>query len=187
MQLQVRGKNLPVTDALEAHVEKKLEKLDRLIAPWNTATQVEVELFVDPHKDNPFRQIAEATVRTKGSVLRARDGADDMYIAIDHVVAKLERQAARYRERRRDHRERPKGAPAPVEETHSANGAGAFIESQIVKRKKFEMKPMALDDAMLQFELISHDFFVFRDRGTGLVSVLYRRDDGQFGLIAPEE
>ena len=186
MQLQVRGKNLPLTDALKSHVEKKIGKLDRLISPWDTATHIEVELFVDHHRDNPHRQVAEATVRSKGSVLRARDGADDMYVAIDHVVGKLERQAAKYRERRRDHREHGKNGAA----LRGAEATAAPSEPEIgklVKRKRFEMKPMGLDDAMLQLELISHDFFVFRDRNTDMVSVLYRRDDGHFGLIAPEE
>ena len=130
MQLQVKGKNLPVTDALFAHAERKLGKLARYLPPWDEAIQVELELSVEKNPSIERRQVAEVTVRTKGPVLRVRESASDMYQAIDQAAHKLERQAGRYRERRRrrrdisDHpsspdearRGRPGGPQAPVQQ-----------------------------------------------------------------------
>lgn len=182
MQLQISGRNLPITDALEEHVERKLARLERILPPWDPPTHIDVELFVERNRSIAQRQVAEATVHTKGPILRAREHADDMYLAIDHVVHKLERQAARYRERRKAHRE------PHARERMPAMPADIVLEPSepapdIVKRKRFEMKPMALDDAILQLELIGHDFFVYRDSDGQGVNVLYRRTDGQLGLI----
>ena len=186
MQLQVKGKNLPVTDALRAHAERKAAKLDRILPPWDAPTHVEIELFVEHNRSVDRRQVAEATVRTKGPVLRAREHADDMYLAIDHVVQKLERQAARYRDRRKSHRD-PHGRPPEALE----NGAATADEPsddgiRIVKRKRFEMKPMLPEDAAFHLDLLNHDFYVFRHAETDAVNVIYRRADGDLGLIAPQ-
>ena len=182
MQLQISGRNLPITEALEEHVERKLARLERILPPWDPPTHVEVELFVERNRSIAQRQVVEATVHTKGPILRAREHADDMYLAIDHVVHKLERQAARYRARRKSHR-----APHNKERM-PAMPADIVLEApepapDVVKRKRFDAKPMGLDDAILQLELIGHDFFVYRDAETEDVSVLYRRSDGQLGLI----
>jgi putative sigma-54 modulation protein len=185
MELQVTGRNLPVTDALHEHAERKLAKLERFLPAWDGATRVELELFVERNKSVPHRQVAEATVRTKGPILRAQEHADDMYTAIDHVVSKLERQATKYRERRKAHRDphHHDGTPPPEPVTLVA---GENEEATIVKRKSFEMKPMSLDDAALQLDMLNHDFYVFRDADAGRVSVIYRRADGNLGLIAPD-
>ena len=103
MQLQVKGKGLSVTDALFDHAEAKLEKLARILPPWDDATEVELELSVERNPKIAQAQIAEVTVRTKGPVLRVRESAEDMYAAIDQAARKLERQARRYRDRRKDH------------------------------------------------------------------------------------
>ena len=93
MQLQVKGKGISVTDALFDHAEQKLEKLVRIFPPWDEATSVELELSVERNPKIERAQIAEVTVRTKGPVLRVRESADDMYVAIDQAAHKLERQA----------------------------------------------------------------------------------------------
>ena len=103
MQLQVKGRNISVTDALFEHAEQKLERLARILPPWDDATTVELELSVEHNPKIERAQIAEVTVRTKGPVLRVRESADDMYAAIDQAARKLERQARRYRDRRKDH------------------------------------------------------------------------------------
>jgi len=113
MQLQVKGKNMPVTDALFEHAERKLQRLTRVLPPWDEAALVELELSVERNPKIDRSQVAEITVRTKGPVLRVREGAQDMYLAIDQAARKLERQAVRYRERRRRHRSPHEGEPPP--------------------------------------------------------------------------
>lgn len=183
MELTVTGRNLPVTDALKEHAERKLAKLERVLPPWDSATRVELELFVERNRSVERRQVAEATVRTKGPILRAQEHAEDMYVAIDHVVHKLERQATKYRERRKAHRD-PHGAhPEPA--VPEAESEAVEEAPRVVKRKRFDMKPMMLEDAALQLEMLNHDFYVFLDADSDSVSVIYRRADGNLGLIAP--
>jgi putative sigma-54 modulation protein len=189
MQLQVKGKNLPVTDALFDHAQRRLAKLTRILPPWDEATRVELELSVERNPKIERGQVAEITVWTKGPVLRVKERADDMYQAIDVAAHKLERQAGRYRERRRRHRAPHVAPPAPaaaepVEELEKDRTPG---EPRIVKSKRFDMKPMTPEDAALQMELLHHDFYVFRNADSGSLSVVYRRRDGDYGLIAPDE
>ena len=185
MELQVTGRNLPVTDALHEHAERKLAKLERFLPAWDDGTRVELELFVERNRSVERRQVAEATVRTKGPILRAQEHADDMYTAIDHVVQKLERQATKYRERRKPRRDGHHHDTTPPQEPVLVVGTETD-EPTIVKRKSFEMKPMSLDDAALQLDMLGHEFYVFRDAEANRVSVIYRRADGNLGLIAPD-
>ena len=109
-----------------------------------------------------------------------------MYQAIDQAAHKLERQAGRYRDRRRRHRGPREAAPAPVEAEPVLEAPSDDPEPRIVKSKRFEMKPMSPEDAAMQMELLHHDFYVFRSAETGALNVVYRRRDGQYGLIAPD-
>lgn len=189
MDLHVKGKNIPVTDALFEHAERKLQKLTRFLPPWDEPPHVELELSVERNPSIERNQVAEVTVRTKGPVLRVRESDRDMYIAIDHAVLKLQRQATRYRDRRRRHRQ-PHGQQPPPPPVEALPDELAPVpeepEPQLVKTKRFEMKPMAVEDAVMQLELLNHDFYVFRnDDDDGAVNVIYRRRDGDIGLIAP--
>jgi putative sigma-54 modulation protein len=126
--------------------------------------------------------VAEATVWTKGPVLRAREASGDMKASIDQLVAKLERQVKRYREKRRvaPRRHARDGIPAdavPIELEE--------VETPIVKTKQFSVMPMSAEEAVLQLELVGHDFFVFRNAETEVINVVYRRRDGDYGLIEP--
>jgi putative sigma-54 modulation protein len=190
MDLHVKGKNIPVTDALFEHAERKLAKLTRFLPPWDEPPVVELELSVERNPSIERNQVAEVTVRTKGPVLRVRESDRDMYLAIDHAVTKMQRQATRYRDRRRRHR-LPHGQnpPMPVDEDMPTMVPSADDEPdpQLVKTKRFEMKPLSVEDAVMQFELVNHDFYVFRNADEdGAVSVIYRRNDGDLGLIAAE-
>ena len=188
MDLHVKGKNIPVTDALFQHAERKLAKLTRFLPAWDEPAHVELELSVERNPSIERNQVAEVTVRTKGPVLRVREADRDMYLAIDHAVLKLQRQATRYRDRRRRHRQ-PHGQPRPLVEESLPEDLIAVTEEpepQLVKTKRFEMKPMGVEDAVMQLELLNHDFYVFRnDDDDGSVNVIYRRRDGDIGLIAP--
>jgi putative sigma-54 modulation protein len=185
VQLQVKGRNTSVTDALFDHAEQKLERLARIMPPWDDAMSVELELSVEKNPKIERSQIAEVTVRTKGPVLRVRESADDMYAAIDQAARKLERQARRYRERRKSHGGRglaEEAAPPPTEEVDA--GFREDEEPALMRRKTFDMKPMSADEAALNMEMLGHDFYVFRNE-EGEVNVVYRRRDGNYGLIVP--
>jgi putative sigma-54 modulation protein len=188
VQLQVKGRNMSVTDALFDHAEQKLVGLARILPPWDEATTVELELSVERNPKIAHPQIAEVTVRTKGPVLRVRESAEDMYSAIDQAARKLERQARRYRDRRKAHGPRgmPGGEAPPAGPERAEDGAADDASPRLVKSKTFEMKPMSPEDAALHMDLLHHDFYVFRNDADGQVNVVYRRRDGDFGLIVPE-
>jgi putative sigma-54 modulation protein len=179
MRLQVKGRNLEVTDQIREYAETKMGKLDRLV---NDPTRVELELAVEKNPSISANHVAEATVWTKGPVLRARESSADMKASIDQLVAKLERQVKRYREKRRvAPRRQVRGEgldqAAPVEIPEGG--------PSIVKTKQFAVQPMTADEAVLQLELVGHDFFVFRNAETEIINVVYRRRDGAYGLIEP--
>jgi len=191
MQLQVKGKNVAVTDALFSHAQRKLGKIARYLPAWDELTQVELELSVERNKSIDRGQVAEVTVWTKGPVLRARESATDMYAAIDLAAHKLERQVGRYRRRQRRHRDRleplfaVEELPAPPADARDED-EGDEGAIRIVKSKSFEMKPMTPEDAVMRMDLLHHDFYVYRDADSGQLNVVYRRRDGDYGLIAPD-
>ena len=181
MRLQVKGKNLEVSDSLHRYAEEKLSKLERHL---NDATRLELELQVERNPSISDKQVAEATVWTKGPILRARETSDDMRASIDLLAEKLERQVKRYREKRQRRQIARHGAH------HQHEGDVRPVvpdedEPVIVKTKQFAVKPMTPEEAVLQLELIGHDFFVFRNVESEDVNVVYRRRDGNYGLIEP--
>jgi putative sigma-54 modulation protein len=178
MRLQVKGKNLEVSDSIRSYAEEKLGKLERQLAD---PTQVELELSLERNPSISDKHVAEATIWTKGPTLRAREASPDMKASIDQLVDKLERQVTRYREKRQRGRGRDNGS-MPVE---APPVAPEDLESAIVKIKQFAVKPMSPEEAVLQLELIGHDFFVFRNGDSGEVNVVYRRLQGSYGLIEP--
>ena len=178
MQLQVRGRNLEVSDAIRSYAEEKLGKLDRQL----TDPRVELELIVEKNPSIAENHVAEATIWTKGPVLRAREASSDIRASIDQLVDKLERQVARYKTQGRSRRRRAARSNGP--ETMSVVGEEG--EPLIVKSKQFQVGPMSPGEAVLQLELIGHDFFVFRNGDSNEINVVYRRRDGNFGLIEPQ-
>jgi putative sigma-54 modulation protein len=176
MRLQVKGKNVEVTDSIRTYAEEKLKKLERHL---NDPTRVEVELTVERNPSISQNHVAEATVWTKGPVLRARESSTDMKASIDQLADKLARQVKRYREKQRRRSPRndsPEGTPVVPDEA----------EPLIVKSKHFPVKPMTAEEAVLQLELVGHDFFVFKNAESGDVNVVYRRRDTHYGLIEPQ-
>jgi putative sigma-54 modulation protein len=177
VRLQVKGKNVDVTDSLKDYALQKLGKLDKHL---NDAARLELELQVEKNPSISENQVAEATIWTKGPILRARESSTDMKASIDQLVDKLERQARRYREKRRRGSARnshpPEARPVVPDEDSPL----------IVKTKQFPVKPMSPEEAVLQLELVGHDFFVFQNAETIEVNVVYRRRDGNYGLIEPQ-
>jgi putative sigma-54 modulation protein len=178
MRLQVKGKNVEVSESIRVYAERKLAKLEKKLA---APTQVELELAVERNASIADNQVAEATIWTKGPTLRAREATSDMKASIDQLVEKLERQVIRYRDKRRRRVGRDDDGAAAEATPVVSEEAGPVI----VKVKQFAVKPMTPEEAVLQLELIGHDFFVFRNADSGEVNVVYRRRDGNFGLIEP--
>jgi putative sigma-54 modulation protein len=172
VRLQVKGRNVDVSESLKTYAQQKLSKLDKHVGD---GARLELELAVERNPSISQNQIAEATIWTRGPVLRARETSSDMRASIDQLVDKLERQARRYRDRRR------RGA-----REHPAEAAATEREVAIVKTKQFTIAPMTSEEAALQLELVGHDFFVFQNAETAEVNVLYRRRDGGYGLIEPQ-
>ena len=188
MRLQVKGKNVEVSEAIRTYAEEKLGRLDRQLAD---PTRVELELAVEKNPSISANHVAEATVWTKGPVLRAKEASSDMRASIDLLVDKLERQVSRYREKRQDRRH---GDPHHRNGSHGhgAAEAGTYTKTNeeggpvIVKMKQFSLHPMSAEEAVNQLELVGHDFFVFRNADTDAINVVYRRTKGGYGLIEPE-
>ena len=170
MQVSVRGKNVEVTDALRDYVFKKVKKLDRYFEGAGE-TYATLSLEKDQHR-------VEVTIGFNGLLLRGEEQSPDMYASIDLVVEKLEKQVMKHKEKLHDYRKGEKrsavAAPSEIAE-----------EGRIIKHKRFDMKPMAADEAVDQMELLDKDFFVFANQVSGDVNVVYRRRDGNYGLIEP--
>ena len=165
-----------VSDSLKARAEKKLNKLDRYFSK-------EAEALIRFRQQRGGRNIAEITVSVDGLILRAEENSNDMYLSIDRAVDKLESQIRRYRtklgKRVRDARaETPEEVVEPVYEE---------VSYDVVRTKKFPVKPMDVDDAITQMELLGHNFFMFMNAENDSINVLYRRNDGSYGLLVPEK
>jgi putative sigma-54 modulation protein len=180
MHVKLYGKNMAITDGLRDAVEKKLGKLEKFLdAPLDASATLKVERG---------QHIIEVTAQMGHLILRAEEASEDMYASIDLVVDKLEAQLRKYRTRLQ---RRQKGggrvqataatlvAPT-VEETDTA-------EEQVVKVKRFPIKPVTVEEAIMQMNLVGHDFYVFRNAETGLTSVVYRRKGGDYGLLEPAD
>lgn len=188
--IRIQGKHIAITDALRQHVARKLSRLPR---HFDQIQDAQVVLSVSRSRSLGRAQVVEVTVWCDGLVLRAEQSSDDMYASIDGAVDKLDRQIRKYRSRiiekrrldesrrrRRTRRSAEAALLAGATSTTGPDGPG------IVRMKRFAMKPMTPDEAVMQIELLGHAFYVFRNAATQEVNVLYRRRDGEFGLIEPE-
>jgi putative sigma-54 modulation protein len=181
MELIIKGRNFEITDRLRVYVEKKIGKLDRYLP---TISEAWVELSIEGTKSAQDRQVCQVTVRSNGTILRAEEHSDDMFTSIDTVLDKMYRKIARYKGKRKN-RWRGTGMaeePLPLE----AEEEMEMETTKIVRVKRFPMTPMHPDEAVEQMELLGHDFFVFFNADEGQIDVLYRRKDGNYGLLQPE-
>ena len=183
MDVLVKGRNIVVTPALERYALEKVERVSKFFDSEGSDSRAEVELV---HARNPSvvdAEVAEATLFINGTVLKATEASEDMYASIDRMADKLERQVRRYRGRQIDRWQgQAKNAP-PAPEEPIAPAEEANLEAQIVRTKQFQMKPMGAEEAVLQMDLRDHDFYVFTSGDTGDINVVYRRRDGNYGLI----
>lgn len=178
MQLIVQGKNVEVSDWLRQYVEKKIGRLDRRLPGIHEAR---VELSVQNARNQGDRHVVQVTLRSNGAILRAEERSADMQSSIDAVLDKMVRQIDRYKGKRARGRSRAVGAVAASE----AEAAEAEF-GKIVRTKRFPVTPMTPDEAIDQMELLGHDFFVFYNPDVEELNVVYRRHDGNYGLLQPE-
>jgi putative sigma-54 modulation protein len=176
MQLIIKAKNIEVTEWLREYVEAKIGKLDRYLP---SLSEARVELLTENAKSAQDRQVVQVTLRSNGTILRAEERSDDIFASIDAVLDKIYRQIARYKGKRRGRGRRGRGEPLPIEEMEEE-------AHRIVRVKQFSMIPMTQDEAIEQMELLGHDFFVFFNSEVEGINVLYRRKDGNYGLLQPE-
>jgi putative sigma-54 modulation protein len=176
MQLIIKGKNIEITDSLRDYVNEKLGRLDRYLP---SIDEVRVELSVESVKSSKGRQVVQVTMRSNSTILRAEERSGDMFAAIDAVRDKLQRQIRRFKEKPVRVRERAQAA-------RKAEMAPAELPPRIVRTKRFTVRPMSADEAIEQMELLGHDFFLFYNSDDDQMNVLYRRRDGNYGLLQPE-
>jgi putative sigma-54 modulation protein len=172
MNITVRGKNIELTNALKEYVEKRIGKLEKYLGNIEEAT-VTLTVVKGSHK-------VEVTMPVNGMILRGEEATGDMYSSIDMVIEKLEKQIDKYKGRFSKKLRNGGGKGAAAE-------AGPDIEpAKIMKTKRFAIKPMPVDEAVMQMNLLGHNFFVFSNAETEEVNVVYKRKDGNYGLIEPE-
>lgn len=180
LNYQIRGENIEVTEALRDHIEKKVSKLDRYFSETLEAN-VHVNLKVNPDKKAKI----EVTIPIPQLVLRAEETNDDMYAAVDLIVDKLERQIRKHKTKV-NRKFREKGNVNEFFAT-GVNGSASEDEDEeelnIVRTKRFDLKPMDSEEAVLQMNMLGHSFFIFTDAESDGTHIVYRRKDGKYGLI----
>ena len=176
MKFIIIGKNIDVTPGLKDAVENKLGKLQRYFTP---DTEIHVTLSVQKE-----HQKIEVTIPVKGNIIRSEQESDDMYVSIDLVEEIIERQIRRYRKKLIDKKQAALSFSQNfIEEEEEVPYDD---EIQIVKTKKFAVKPVNPEEACLQMEMLGHNFYVFLNSETDQVNVVYKRKNGTYGLIEPE-
>jgi putative sigma-54 modulation protein len=178
MVIVVSGQNVDITPALKEYAEKKLKKLQKFFE--NREVEIEVVLKVQREL-----RVADITTQVGGLLIRGEGKTDDMYASINVAIDRIERQIRKYKTRINRRMRRLEGQAAEVVAGGPAESEEEG-EPRLVKTKRFDVKPMSVEEAIMQMELLGHDFFVFRNDSTGGVNVVYRRNDGGYGLIEPE-
>jgi putative sigma-54 modulation protein len=195
MKLLIHGRNLEITPAIREYTETKLTRAINHFE--DMVKEADVHLSVARNPRVP-QQTAEVTMFANGTVIRAQERSENLYASIDMVASKLARQLHRYKDRQhgRHHGSGPRSAThlGEVEPVEDLPVSGSLTEGREpalphrgVRRKYFAMPPMDLEEALHQLELIDHDFYVFREAGSGQIQVVYRRNHGGFGVIQPRE
>ena len=194
MNITVTGRNVAVTDALRSYVDEKLEAATNV---FDIPMNAEVVLRVEKNPSNPVPQVVEVTVFVKGAVVRVSEAATDMYVAIDMAADRVSRQLRKFKTRVIDRRQRA-AAVREAPEVPATDLADLIVpaepqqpaeeeeeQEEILREKLIEFTPLTVDQALLQTDLLGHDFFVFTNVETGDVNVIYRRKNGGYGILKP--
>ena len=175
MNFVIYGKNIEITDNLRKAIEDKLGKLERYFTP---DTKVNVTLSVEKE-----RQKIEVTIPVKGSIIRSEQVSNDMYVSIDLVEEVIERQLHKYKSKIIDRHQ----AAGNFQQAYIDQNYEEEDKIRIIRTKKYDIKPLYPEDACVQMELLGHGFFVFVNAETDKTSVVYKRKNGTYGLLEPEE
>ena len=178
MEVTIRGRNLEVSPRLQEYVELKAGRLGRYLG---TIDEIRVDLAVENTRSSADSQVAQFTVHSKRMILRAEERTDDIFASIDAVIDKLHRQIERYKGKRQQ-RARAGEAEIPA----AAAEAEDLPDRRIVRVKRFAVLPMNAEEAIEQMELLEHDFFLYYNPEEAAVNLVYRRKDGNYGLLQPE-
>ncbi|MDA8424348.1 MAG: ribosome-associated translation inhibitor RaiA [Nitrospiraceae bacterium] len=177
MQVSVVGRHIEVTDALKQYATEKIGRLEKYL-PKTVQAVITLSVVKKVH------HIAEAAIKSNGVLIQASEETEEMYSAIDLLIEKIERRVRRYKEKLVDHKHH----------TGRTEGPGTAASSptedripQIIKTKRFDLKPMQPEEAVMQMELLDKDFFIFSNVINGQVNVIYKRKDGNVGLIEPAQ
>lgn len=184
IRYNVRGENIEVTAAIRSYVEKKVSKIEKY---FNDVPEATAHVNLKTYSDKTAK--VEVTIPVPYIVLRAEETSPDLYGSIDLVVDKLERQMRKYKTKiNRKGRAQQNQSIDPLAGTdfEQAVDEEADEEMSIVRTKRLSLKPMNSEEAVLQMNMLGHDFFIFEDADTNGTSIVYRRNDGQYGLIETE-
>ena len=180
MKISVRGDKIKVTEAMNNYVVEKLKKIDKYL---DNPNEVNANVVVRVEKQG---QKVEITIPLKNFMLRAEETQEDIYAAVDTIVDKIERQIRKNKTKlesqAKKSREVKGFAFASIEDIEEDDE----VETLIVKRKKVDVKPMSEEEAVLQMELLGHDFYLFKDADTMKPTLVYKRKDNQYGIIETE-
>lgn len=178
MKIIISGKKLELTDAIKDGIEEKLGRLERYLNP-----ETEVKVTVSAKKST--QKIEVTIIPISGPIIRAEDSEENLYAAIDVVYDKLKKQIRRYKSKLQD-RHQSKNESIRFQNDDGIEEDDESLNIVIERRKKFDMKPMSPEEAILQMELIEHEFYMFRNVDSDEMSIVYKREDGGYGLIEHE-
>ncbi|MFZ1757378.1 MAG: ribosome-associated translation inhibitor RaiA [Caldilineaceae bacterium] len=190
MKLNVHGRNIEVTDWIHQYIEKKVERLERYLPQ---AREAKAELVYSETRAAADRYTAQLTIWANGRILRAEESTDDIFASIDAIMDKMSRQIERYKGRRFKNKRREAAAGAADADLaatilpEEAEVEAEELLGNVVRTKRFLVQPMTQEEAADQMELLGHDFFIYFSVEANALNVLYRRKDGNYGLLQPEQ
>jgi putative sigma-54 modulation protein len=180
VDMQVTGKHLEITKEIVDYVHRRFEKLSRHLS---NIQESKIEIMREMTKSPKDRYAVQVTLNSRGTLLRGEVRAADLFEAIDNASKVMDRQIERYKGRLSDKNKAPHTSQPPQQTVVPTPLPPA---GKVVKSKRFEVKPMTANEALEQMELLGHDFFLFFDENRGQINLIYRRKDGNYGLIEPE-
>jgi putative sigma-54 modulation protein len=180
--LQIYTRDLELTDRLRDYVEDKVMKLQRYLPNLDS---IRVDLSESNARDSSRRMVAQITIYVPKAILRAEERAGDIFAAVDSVMDKMYRRVERYKGRRRSRRRQAPPTPAVAPELSDVELLEEELPASIVRVKEFEVSSILAEDAIEQMELLGHHFFLYMDASDGRLSVVYKREDGNYGVLKP--
>ena len=178
MELQIAGKNIDLSPAVRRYIERKLGRLNRHLP---NIIGSKVEISEEKTRSPQQRFVVQVTIDSSGTLFRSEERGEDLFTAIDKIAATMNRQIEHYKGKRYD-----KGRGNSLARGEFSEEVAAQPLPKVVKVKRFAVKPMSVAEAIDQMELLGHDFFLFFNADTEELNLLYRRKDGNYGLIEPE-